>query len=269
MSTGTALRRNDEQRSNLTDSFLLRNEFYQDGARLVSAVLATHRQGGGQLVEGWLADSRWAHGEAAQAWTTAGIVAASYAATASGGPYSIFNGSTGRYYITDASWQEAGTTSLFVWRWCYASSLAARMALVSKWNDSTNLRSWLLCYDTVPGFALLTSGNGTAVAQVTSSRSVSIEMWYFVAGYWHSSTLQQIFVGAATDTVLTINSITTGVPVLLYNTTAPLSMGATGNPAAYWRGYIGVGATRFNVPSATISGYATRLFHLTRWFYQE
>ncbi len=264
--------RNDELIGRNAGDLLLRREFYEDSARLLSAVLATHRDGGGMLVEGWMGDSTQAFGRATgSVWTGTNIGPEDYFATANGGPYVDLDGSSEYFYIPDATWQEAGTVSIFTWRWCRTTTLASNQTIIAKWNTASgNNRSWKLWYSAGNGFRFTTNATGAAAADVhvTSSYTAAVDAWYFVAGYWKASTLLRIFVGAATDTSLTITSNFVGVSGSVFNGTAALTMWASDGPADYWSGYGGVGHTRFNVPSTSVDAYATRLFHLTRWFYQ-
>jgi len=268
--------RNSENEALLAGTFTTRNEFMQDGARLVSAVLATNRQMGGQLVEGWLADSRQAHGEASPVWTTANISAADYGAASLpdeyGGPYVSLDGSSEYYSIADAAWQEAGTSQIFTWRWVLITSLAADQTIIGKWDATGgNWRSWKLWYSTTAGaFRFTTNATGLVAADVhvTSTYAEAISTWYFVGGFFKASTQMSVYVGAATDATLTVDDLLVGVSASVFDGGAALTMGASGDPTHYLGGRIGVGNTRFVTGAATyIDAYAARLFHLTRQFY--
>jgi hypothetical protein len=254
----------------LGGTFTTRDEFTLDGARLLSAVLAMHREGGGRLIEGWMADSRQAHGEAAGAWVNPNIASGDYRATANGGPLVNLDGATQYFIITDAGWQEADTLPIFAWRWVSLASLASDQCILAKWVTTTANRSWKLWYNSAAGaFEFVTNVTGAAAQDVpvTSIYAEAIDTWYFVGGYWLASTIQTVYVGAADDAVLTPTDLVAGVSASVFDGTAPLTQGANGNPANYLNGRLGVGHTRFNVPQAGVDGYAARLFQMTRAFY--
>lgn len=269
--------RNPENVRLLSSDFITRREFFLDGARLSSAVLATHAAGGGNLMYGWMADSCQNHGRGyLTAWTELNVAPADYAASTNGGPYVNFDGATEALYINDAAWQEAGTEELFVWHWCNPAAVAAVMAVASKFDANGNNRSWALVYsNAVPGFIFYTDATGLLgglVAVQSTYGAATVDTWYFVAGYWQASTLQRVYVGAATDDTLTIDSLAVGVPASVFNGSAPLAIGTLFNAAPVlsnvWDGLIGVGGARLNVPATNINAYAQRLFALTQRIYR-
>lgn len=272
--------RNDEMIELLKPDFVTRDEFYRDGSRLSSAILATHRafdgtQGaGGNLIEGWLADSRQVHGAGSSTvWTENNIAFANYATTTNGGPYVALDGVNQFFSIADAAWQEAGSEEIFTWRWVYSTDYTVNQTITAKFDRNLNQRSWRLWFSAGANrFFWTTNAGGAAGGDLNLSAATygapSTNTWYFVAGYYEAATLMRIWVGAATDDVLIYDSTVAFVPVAVLNTTAHLTCGAEWTPISYWKGRIGIGHTRFNVPSANINAYATRLFHLTRWFYQ-
>lgn len=261
----------------LESDFCRWREFVADGARLLSAVQATHRQGGGQLMYGWMADSRQNYGTGyLTAWTELNVGPTDYFATANGGPYVNLDGVTEALYINDAAWQEAGDKTLLVWQWCNLQSVAALMVIASKMDNNLNNRSWSLYYDnTVPDFRWLCNQTGSAANNVIVNSTYGLataDTWYFVAGHIAPGATMDVWVGAATDSVLTHNQLAAGIPTPLFNGTAPLAMGTQFNNAPTlaipWDGYLGVGAGRIHVPvAATCAGLVTRLFHMTRWKY--
>lgn len=288
MPTGSKQVRNQEMESLLEPHFVKREEFYGDGARMLSAVLASHRaydgnQGaGGALIWGWMGDSVqcWGRGSTSQ-WTEGNVSNADYFATDYGGPYVDFDGSTEQIGIADAAWQETGTEEYFVWMWCNPASVAATMTICAKYDINANNCSWRLILDpTTPSFRFVVNATGNAVNDVvvTSTLTAVVDTWYFVAGYFLPSTLLRAFVGAATDATLTIDSNVAAIPASLFNGSAPLAIGTSHNAPPTmlngWNGNIGIGHGRANVPAGTataypeINGHATRLFHQTRFFYR-
>jgi len=110
------------------------------------------------------------------------------------------------------------------------------------------------------------------VKLVWSTYPDSPDVWYFVAGYFVPGALMRIFVGASTDSALTIDSNVVAIPASIQNSAANFTIGAAWNaPGAVtfqWDGYIGIIGGRCNVPSAAINGHVSRLFHLTKALYQ-
>lgn len=291
MGTGNKQVRNDQMDELLKGTFTTRDEYVKDGARLLSAVKATHRArdntlgSGGQLIEGFMADSVQANGMAATAgvWTILNVGIADWWATFHGGPYGIFGGNAA-LYINDAAWQEAGTYNLFVWKWVLLGGVASSQTLESKYDTNLNQRSWRLWFDsTGPAFSFTANAGGGAGGDVTvaSTHAVQAFVWYFVAGFFAPPSLMRIFVGRYGASQLTIDDLAVGVPASVLDTDAPLTLGSSWanfgtltqlDPLA---GYLGVGSLRFNVPEGpgagnpTPSAYASRLFHLTRWFYPD
>ena len=240
--------------------------------------LTSARFGGGQLLWTMPAQGRMNYGHGGTAWSDINIDATNYYSVipaaaneyAGGGPYVTLNGADERLAIADASWQEAGTTSLFVWQWVWASSLSASMAIAAKWSTATDNRSWMLyCRLPVPAFQFMTNATGLAADNVGlfNSHAVTTDTWYFVAAYILPGTRQAIYVAADQDTEVTIDELAVGVPASLYDTTAGLTLGSTGTVDQYWEGRMGIGAGWLNVPNASADDYAQHLFCETRWAY--
>jgi hypothetical protein len=278
MPTGNKQIRNDQMESLLAGSFTTRKEFMQDGARLLSAVKATHRQGGGDLRWGWMADSPALVGRANAAnqhFTENNITSADYFATTNGAPYVDFNGATEYLSAGDRTWAEVGTEEFFVWAWCNADTLTTNdRIIVSKWGNGAGNRQWHLCWDVGnTAFQFEVSNDGTAISAVTSSYTERTIEWYFVAGYYYINNANglRIYVGEASDAVLTTDTAASPATVFTGGASA-LEIASENAGTNLWDGKIGIAAMRNNVPSgaafAGIDGYAARLFHLTRWFYQ-
>lgn len=265
-------RQNEEQIKLLGTRLLPRREYLEYGTNL-NAGYRQHLQGGGALIYDFGADRPAMptfNGDTAA--TYAGLSFSSFQATSRGGPYTIFDGQSSVIYYPDAAWQEAGTENLFVWHWCNTNTLAASQAISSKYDSNGNNASWALIYsNTSAAFRFVTNQTGAANVGVNSTIAEAVDTWYFAAGFWQASTLQRIFVGAATDSSLTIDSLAVGVPASLFNGTAPLCIGSEFNAAPTllnpWSGYIGVGGLRFAVPATNINGYASRIFHQTKYYY--
>lgn len=286
--TGNKQLRNDQMESLLAGSFVTRKEYMSDGARLLSAVLATHRawdgsQGaGGTLLWGFMGDSTQNFGRSATTlWTLANISNACFHATPYGGPFVTLNsGSAQVLYVPDVAYREPGTTPFLVWHWCKMDSLAADEAVVSMYETQANNCSFRLWLDSgTPALSWTCNATGNVINDVTlpSSYAPATDTWYFVAGYFYASMLMRIYVGAATDVALTVDSLAVGVPAGIFDGLAFVTLGCSWiatNPQ-YFSGDIGVGHGRVNVPAGTaaaypeIDGHVSRLFHLTRWFYQE
>lgn len=269
-------KRDERAVDSLRPDFITRNEYFLSGARLVEAVLAEHRAGGGNLMYGWLADSPQNYGRGyLTAWTGVNIGPDDYGATANGGPYVDFDGATEAWYILDAVWQEAGTEELFGFHWAMPASPIASGTMTSKLDANANNYSWqvALISGAPAVFRWLCNATGVPAASVTLSSTLPIiaGTWYFIAYYWQASTLMRLFVGAAADDALTVDSLTIGVPASLFNGTAPLAIGTAFNVApTLWvpfKGRIGVGNARLNTPAANVDAYAAWLFAETRLKY--
>jgi len=276
-------------RSNLEDSFPTRYEFYSDPARLAGCVQSMHRAYdgnqacGGAMLYGWLAD-RLALDTIIGSQQATGVMVwfDDFAAEVNGGPYVDLDGATECIYIADAAWQETGQEdSLFVWHWCNAASMAATATICSKYDTNGNNCSWRMIYNQPAGafqFVANATGNPANDVPVSVTYTEAVDTWYFVAGFWKASTLLRAWVGAATDAALTVGSLAVGVPATLFDGTAPLCIGSSFNNAPTlldpWNGLIGVGGARVDTPAGTaasypeITAFASRLFHLTRFFYQ-
>lgn len=266
-------RQNEEQIKLLGARLLPRREYLEYGTNL-NAGYRQHLEGGGALIYDFGADRPAMptfNGDIAA--TYAGLTFSSFQSTARGGPYTIFDGQSSVIYYPDATWQESGTENLFTWHWCNTNDNSTTQDICGKWDVNSN-RSWILELLGGGSFRLITNATGLAPVSVTISSTISVnnDTWYFVAGFWQASTLQRIFAGSASDQSLTVDSLAAGVSVSLYNGTAPLAIGSGFNNAPTlvnpWSGYIGIGALRFATPATNINGYASRIFHETKYYYQ-
>ncbi len=259
--------------------FTRRSGFYENGARLDNAVRTLHRQGGSQLQCGWLADSPEVHGLGSLAqFVESGASAAYYGATTNGGPYATADGQASYFYIDDANWQEqttpAGATlalPFLVWEWVYPTNVAALQVHRAKWLTAGNQRSWTLRH-TAAGlgqFSVSSLGTAATVVSVDTAVALTANVWNFLAGLFHPGAFLRIWRGLATDTALVLASNAVGIPANVFDGTADLTMGAEDGPGSYLAGRLGIFALRRNLPTATISAYVSRLFHETRWFYQQ
>jgi len=241
----------------------------------LNAALSAHRFGGGVMMWQFDGQSRQVLGQSdPDNWARTNMDDSNWAAATFGGPYAIFNGTDEYLYHGNQSWQETGAEEFFVWSWCYATSVANAMTIAAKFDTAGgNWRSWRLWYQQgVTEFTFSVSATGLAGSAVDCASTYgapSTSTWYFVAGYFQPSTLLRIYVGANTDTTLTIDSVVAAVPANTYNGGADLTIGAQGNPSVYWAGRIGQVALRANVPVAYIDEHANMLFHMTRDFYEE
>lgn len=267
--------RNAELVQNLTQDFARRNEFNESGARLADAMMWMNREGGGALM--WAFDGQsvacYGGGSASQWAPNGGIDYSNYAATPRGGPYITLDGAGEYLSIPNAPWQESLTSNFLVWTWCCPSDLSNSRTIVAKYVWATNNRSWYLRYDlTLSAFVWLSNQTGLAGGNVIIASTyapVLADTWYFVGGYFEASTQMKICVASCTDARLTTTTLTAAIPAGLYDSIAPLTIGADGNPSTYFIGRAGAGLARANVPASHIEGCMSRLFQATRWFYQE
>jgi len=284
----TAQKRNDEMIRLLSGDFPTRYDWQSNPAQMVGALQMMHRSYdgsmgiGGALMYSWPGDRLAVDSFiGSQALTSLNLVQGDFGVTANGAPYVNLDGVTEAAYVADASWQEVTSHTFFVWHWCRTTTLASSHYVVSKYDLTGNNCSWALLHDNaVTSFIFRVNGTGISANNVDATLSYTelTNTWYFVAGYYNPSTLTRVFVGAATDSTLTVGSKTVGVPASLYDGTAPLCLGSAFNNAptllSPWSGLLGIGGARINVGTGTaasypeINAYAARLFHMTRWFYQ-
>lgn len=271
---GQMQERNPDQVRLLSTDFITREEFFADEARILSAVLMMQQGGGSNLRWGWLGDSDQLFGEAntSSPMGSTGISSADYFATNNGGPYVDFNGTTEYFSEADNAWQEPTTRRFLVWTWANIDNYTGDMTIASKWDASTNERAWRLWFNNAAGvFTFSTSVDGTAVVSVASTYTESLDTWYFVAGWFVPSTRLRIYVAAATELALTQDTNAVATPASIFNGTEDFMIGASDNGAGatdLWDGSLGIQAGRLDIPNADVDAYVTKLFGLTRYFYQ-
>lgn len=247
-------------------------ELAQERDCLLRAVLGGNT--GGQLMYGWLGNSRQAFGQAAATgiFTETNVGADDYMATSEWAPYVDLDGASEYLTIADAAWQEVGSNPLFVWHWVYTDTTGTTYRTITGKLLGPSDISWgLQVRDTPVAWMFLVNNGGTTATNVMveSSHAVGAGAWHFVAGYYRGvSGLLRIYVGEASETALTIDSLTTGVPASVYNGSADLRIGANSDPGQYWDGGISAGAAWLRLPEATIDDYATWLFESTKAIYQ-
>lgn len=270
--------RNSEMEDLLKGTFTTREEFMEDPAHLWAAIkCAFHGCVRIPLIYGWMPDSYIFETRIGQQLLTAvNIGGADQYATQNGGPYVHFN-SVDCLYDADAGYQEPGVTPMFVWAWVKLTTLASSQSIVSKYDINGNNCSWLLTYLTPVSFYFAVNGTGNPVNNVVVSSGITpvINTWYFIAGFYNTSTNIRCYAAAANETSLNWGDNAVGVPALLFNGTAPLALGSAFNnaPTLYnpvQNGFIGLSAARLYAgTSDNCLAYASRLFQLTRWFYQQ
>ena len=269
----TKQKRNAELVANLKPDFTTRPEFYHAPARLNDALYWPTRFAGGARKWAWQAtsaDIMTSVGD--KVLTVVNIGSADYGATDHGGPWVDLDGASEYMWSADDWWQEAGADTFFVWTWVQLSAIVGQYTVVAKYETATNERSWMLDYsNAVPGFRWTCNAVGAAVNNVVLSSTYGASVvgtWYFVGAYFQPSTLMRIFVGASTDTSLTIDSLGVAVPASCVNLTAPFTIGVDGGFGSFWPGKLSNIAGWSNMPVTYIDSHALTLFHNTRWFYQ-
>lgn len=245
----------------------------------LSAVMHQHRDGGGALIYDFGAQRPVIESYiGSQQLTALSVTFENWEATDRGGPYVELDGTNDALYIADASWQEVsdgtlGTDeTLFVWHWVNTDDETTTQAFSSKWDFNGDNRSWTIKGNGGAFWKIAVSGVGTSGGAITQASSTQLATgWHFVAGYWQASTLLRIFVAAASDTSLQIDSNTTSIPASLYDGSAPLAIGTRFNSSPTldipWDGKVGRGQLRFGVPATDINDYVDRLFQSTKFFY--
>jgi len=270
---------NAEHNDNQLAAFLGRNEFHRNSVQLADSFKWLNKSGGGTLLWGLDGQSSRNYGEGyLTAWTPNAIVYGDYHARTNGGPLVNLSATAAAEYFSIAdgpAWQEAGSEEFFLWFWCLMGTIqAADMTIAAKYDDvAGNLRSWWLGYDvSATSFSFICNSTGLVGGDVTvaSTHTVVNNNAYFVCGYFNPSTSMQISVAEASETTVTLTTITSGVPASLFDGApgAALTIGASGVPDRWWDGGIGTGIARANVPSGSIRDHMTRLFASGRYFYQ-
>lgn len=240
---------------------------------LRSALYLPNAYGGGRRRWAWdacsgIIDTCFA---GAQLMTETNIDNTDYGITTYGAPCVSLDGATEYYTIADSAWQEPGAGNFFVSCWARFDTFAAEMGIISKFDTGSDLRSWMLNYDGT-AFAWYVNSTGLVGANisVTSSVAEAVDTWYYIAGFYQPSTLIRIFVGAASDTSLTVNSNTTSVPASLFNGAAPFAIGCrydTGAATFPLDGYVSQASAWGNVAAANVNNFADRIFQLSRRFF--
>lgn len=268
----TTQQRNQQMVDLLTPDFITRREYYLSGARLQEALYMPTPHGGGRRRWAWDACS----GEILSCFTgltlltETNISNADYEVTRYGAPCVSLDGATEYYAIADSAWQEGGAENFFVWGWFRFDAFAGAMGLISKVDTGSDLRSWMLYYTGAAGsFSWLVNSTGLAAANVIVSSSVAevVDTWYFIAGFYQPSTLIRIFVGAASDMSLTVDSNAVGIPASLFNGAAPFGIGCyhnVGAATALLDGYVSQNAGWGNTPAADINSVATYIWARTK-----
>ena len=270
----TKQRRNAELVANLKPDFTTRSEFYHSPARLNDALYWPTRFAGGQRAWAWDAT-------APSILTSIGtlapnaapsVAAVDFFATDHGAPYINLDGASEYLEWDDTAWQEPGADNFFVWSWVNTTSVAGIYMIVGKYLIAGDQRSWKLDYYNVGNaFRFILSSLGTAVSTISVPSTYGVptlNKWYFVAGFYQASTRSSVFVGAADDDTLTVDTVGGATPATLKDGTATFVIGADSAPGSYWPGLISVCGGWFNTASADIDSHALTLFHNTRWFYQ-
>lgn len=243
---------------------------------LRSALYLPNRYGGGRRRWAWDACSGIIDTcfTGATLLTEANIDNTDYGVTTYGAPAVSLDGTTEYYTIADSAWQETGSGNFFVSCWARFDAFAGAMGIVSKVDTGSDLRSWMLYYTGAAGsFSWLVNSTGLAAANITVSSSVAevVDTWYYIAGFYQPSTLIRIFVGAASDTSLTIDSNAVSVPASLFDGAAAFGIGCyhnTGTATAFLDGYVSQASAWGNVAAANVNNFADRQFQLSRRFFQ-
>lgn len=160
-------------------------------------------------------------------------------------PNVLFTSATNDYYtINDAAvldligneaYIEAARNGMTMGGWFLnTKSPGASMGVMSKWNTGRNQRSYFLDLLDVAGskyYRFQVSTDGAAAVGVThTTTAIPTGSWYFVAGRFMPGKELAIYV----NTVKV--ALAVGVPATIYNSTAPLIVGAEGGPANYFDG---------------------------------
>jgi len=240
---------------------------------LLDALYLSTLNGGGARAWVWDASSELIITSlGATAMTATLLVPGDFDIASNGGPYMDFNGVSTTLSLADASMPNIGASNFLVWVWAKADTLAtANKTIVGKVNTYGDQRSWSIYYNVTTGkFGFSMSGDGVTTYSVESSYSESTGVWYFLAGYHEATTQIRVYVGAAADADLTVDSNTTTIPTTIYDSTAAFTLGhrVTNTTAdQYFDGCIGVCGGWRGVPSTNIDACVGLLFDRTKPFY--
>jgi len=113
-------------------------------------------------------------------------------------------------------------------------------SLISKWNNTTNHRSYLIArMSGTTNSRFYISTNGVATVSVTGPALPADETWYFVVGRFDPSTALDIFVNPAYPSDYTQNAA--GIPATIYNSNASLVIMSRASLSWYCSGYWSIG----------------------------
>ncbi len=175
--------------------------------------------------------------------------------TAGLSPYVNFVRANSQYLrrLDEAGLDVTGGLTLFCWAYFDITSMASNVGLLSKWQTTSNDRSYLLYKTNINTPTFNVTSLGTAVSSVgVAGAAVTSAAWYFLAGRFTPSVEVALFVNGTWTT----NAV--GIPASIFSGAANLLAGAYGGgtPTAFLGGRMALfGVCAAAVPNAIVNAY--------------
>ena len=98
-------------------------------------------------------------------------------------PYFDFTPGSSQYLsrASEAGLNISGALTLALWTYLDAATTGTLEAFGGKWNTTGNQRSYVLMGNATPAVVGRVSSNGTAETSVTSTVTLALATWYFIA----------------------------------------------------------------------------------------
>jgi hypothetical protein len=158
-------------------------------------------------------------------------------------PYAIFDSSNSEvFYSTDAgagvwadiigneAYMEYPGLTCMSWVYFIDPATGARQSVLSKWDEGGNDRSYLLERQQAGTGRFAVSTNGVAEVVISSTETLTLDTWWFLAGRFEPSANLDLFVND------TIYNNAAGVPATLNDSDANFMLGAIADPLYYLEG---------------------------------
>jgi len=155
--------------------------------------------------------------------------------------YGIFDGGDDYYWegASTTNYHFYGSLSAVAWVRFDADALGGITTVFSRWRTGTNNRSYWLYKNANDVLVFSISVDGTNVTTVTSTLTVTSDVWYFVGIRHTASTEMAIWVSNPTTKKLNEDLNTTSIPASSFPTgAAEFNIGARNNSAGVHTDYL-------------------------------
>lgn len=158
-------------------------------------------------------------------------------------PKATFNGTTQYLSRADEAGLDILNIGLTVYGWFWANAhIVTNQTAAAKYVTTGNQRSFQMLFrrsglGNDNSFAVSTDGINNV--QIVTSTAYTPAAWHFLAGRWTPSTEVTIFANYSPGQALSKFTNAVGVPATIFNSTAPFTIGANGDPAEYLAGKSG------------------------------